>query len=96
MESLQLPEKLKLSFLLADVYISHIFLHICLCVFAYLLCFYVYFWIFSHEIDSLISEGGAGGAPHPLVYQFHMKQIKDIYTKPQHNIKIQLTFHKNI
>ena len=49
--NIQLPEKLKLSFLLADVYISlYMFLHfyICLCVFAYFVCVFVYILDFLH------------------------------------------------
>ena len=81
---LQLPEKLKLSFLLADVYISlYIFLHfyICLCVFAYFLCVFVYIFGFSsYKIDSLIS-GGCRRRPPPISLSILYEENPKRYTK---------------
>ena len=87
--ALHLPEKLNLSFLLADVYISlYIFLHfyICLCVFAYFLCvflyiyIYIFFFIFSYKTDSLIN-GGRRRRPPPISLSILYEKIKNIYTK---------------
>ena len=36
--------------------------------------------------------GGAGGAPHPLVYQFYMKKIQKYIQKHTKNMQI----HKNM
>ena len=70
--------------ILADVYVSsYIFLHsyICLCVFAYFLCVFVYIFGFSsHKIDGPM---GGGRLRHPplINYQFHIKQIQDYIQK---------------
>ena len=81
---LQIPEKLNLSFLLAHVYISsYIFLHfyICLCVFAYFLCVFVYIFGFSsYKIDSLIS-GGRRRRPPPISLSILHEENPKIYTK---------------
>ena len=40
--------------------------------------------------------GGAGGAPHPLVYQFHIKNIKNIYKTRTTNMQIHINICKNV
>ena len=66
------------------------------CVFAYYLCVFVYIFGFSsYKIDSLIS-GGAGGAPHPLGYQFYVRKIQKYVQKHTKNMLIHINICKNI
>ena len=40
--------------------------------------------------------GGAGGAPHPLVYQFYMKKIQKYIQKHTKNMQIHINICKNV
>ena len=60
----------------------------CICIF--FACFCIYFLIFSYKIDSW---GGAGGAPHPLVYQFYKKKIKK-YIQKHKKLQTQIKVYK--
>ena len=42
--------------------------------------------------------GGAGGAPHPLVYQFYMKKLKNYIQKHTKNMQIHININicKNV
>ena len=40
--------------------------------------------------------GDAGGAPHPLVYQFYMKKIQKYIQKHTKNMQIHINICKNV
>ena len=72
--------------------------------------FFIYVYVYVHNVDVFLyisldlfriklivnKRGGAGGAPHSLVYQFYMNKSKNIYTKTHKNMKIHIKTNKNI
>ena len=73
----------------------HIFstcLHMFMCI--WIFCVFLYIFLdFLHAKFIVDKRGGAGGAPHPLPYQFHIKRITRICIKHIKNIYKYMKVH---